>query len=143
MLQYSSLDCPLLSGCKNGLTTVQFGSLYYVAPEIMYNTPYNGKLADLWTLGIILATFMDMYPFYMRHSNDYACLIFNIRNQVVQFPKKNAKLFCLLHSLLRRTPSQRMKTDDIFQHPWMISPLALQERLDLKKYDNDELYFDF
>jgi len=46
------------------LQTTYCGSVHYAPPEIVKRTPYNGKCADVWSLGILLFVLLSgLFPF--------------------------------------------------------------------------------
>jgi serine/threonine protein kinase len=47
------------------------GNVNYSAPEVLSFTPFNGKMADMWSAGVCLfATVAGYFPFYGRDVDD-------------------------------------------------------------------------
>lgn len=96
----------------------------YVSPEILKaGATYSGKAADMWSLGVILYTMLaGRYPFSdMEHSLLFA----KISRGHFTIPEcLSSRARCLIRSLLRRDPSERITSEDILYHPW----LAKEER---------------
>ena len=62
------LICPL----RKDIYTPKVVTLWYRAPEILINTGYYGKPADVWAVGCILAEFLDygnpLFPVYIIYN---------------------------------------------------------------------------
>ena len=99
-----------------------FGTLSYVAPEILLEEPYNSKV-DLWAIGIIayllLAGFL---PFDSDVSEK------EIARQTVYEPTPfpsvvwnnvslEAKMF--VENLLNKNPAKRMTIKEVLEHKWL------------------------
>ena len=99
-----------------------FGTLSYVAPEILLVEPYNSKV-DLWAIGIIayllLAGFL---PFDSDVSEK------EIARQTVYEPTPfpsvvwnnvslEAKMF--VENLLNKNPAKRMTIKEVLEHKWL------------------------
>ncbi|XP_017769993.1 PREDICTED: tribbles homolog 2 [Nicrophorus vespilloides] len=96
----------------------------YVSPEILKaGAHYSGKAADMWSLGVILYTMLvGRYPF---NDSEHASLFAKISRGHFVIPDcLSSRAKCLIRSLLRREPSERITSEDIFYHPW----LAKEER---------------
>ncbi|KAK9890531.1 hypothetical protein WA026_010607 [Henosepilachna vigintioctopunctata] len=96
----------------------------YVSPEILKaGATYSGKAADMWSLGVILYTMLaGRYPFSdLEHSLLFAKIS---RGHFVIPECLSSRARCLIRSLLRRDPSERITSEDILHHPW----LAKEER---------------
>ncbi|XP_056644216.1 tribbles homolog 2 [Diorhabda sublineata] len=91
----------------------------YVSPEILKaGAHYSGKAADMWSLGVILYTMLvGRYPF---NDSEHASLFAKISRGHFVIPEcLSARARCLIRSLLRREPSERITSEDILYHPWL------------------------
>ncbi|GJQ70383.1 hypothetical protein Trydic_g22814 [Trypoxylus dichotomus] len=91
----------------------------YVSPEILkVGANYSGKAADMWSLGVILYTMLvGRYPF---NDSDHANLFAKISRGHFVIPDcLTSRAKCLIKSLLRKEPSERLTSDDILYHPWL------------------------
>lgn len=98
------------------------GSAGYLAPEVAYgDTGYDGKLADIWSIGVILFAIMTKeMPF---DSRDYA-LISRKKSVVVKFPNArgvlvSGKLRALIGQFLMYEPTERINLIEVDQSPWI------------------------
>jgi len=99
-----------------------YGTLSYVAPEILLEKPYT-KAVDLWSIGIITYLLLcGCLPFDDEKSER------EIARQTIHDPvpyhssiwKKlspEAKLF--VDNLLNKDPKKRMFIKDVLEHPWI------------------------
>ncbi|KAG7270198.1 hypothetical protein CRUP_035930 [Coryphaenoides rupestris] len=95
----------------------------YVSPEILSGSaPYSGKMADVWSLGVMLYTMLvGRYPF---HDPDPATLFSKIRRGQCCLPEGlSPGARCLLQSLLRKEPAERLTAAELLAHPWFHRPL--------------------
>ncbi|CAH1248108.1 TRIB2 [Branchiostoma lanceolatum] len=90
----------------------------YVSPEILSTQgSYSGKAADVWSLGVMLYTMLvGRYPF---HDTEPQALFTKIRRGIFTVPEGiSSKGKCLIRSMLRREPSERMSAREVLEHPW-------------------------
>ncbi|XP_023022995.1 tribbles [Leptinotarsa decemlineata] len=91
----------------------------YVSPEILKTgAQYSGKAADMWSLGVILFTMLvGRYPF---NDSEHISLFVKISRGHFVIPESiSPRARCLIRSLLRREPSERLTSEDILYHPWL------------------------
>lgn len=120
-------DCRVLEDPDDDSMSDTHGCPAYVSPEILSgSTPYSGKMADMWSLGVMLYTMLvGRYPF---HDPDPATLFSKIRRGQCCLPEGlSPKAKCLLHSLLRKEPSERLTAAELLAHPWFHRPSSSQE----------------
>ena len=56
---------------KTGFCTSYVGTPAYMSPEILYNQPYQGHVADLFALGVILfILYANHTPFDQAYTSD-------------------------------------------------------------------------
>lgn len=110
-------DTHIIKGEDDALSD-KHGCPAYVSPEILNTTgTYSGKAADVWSLGVMLYTLLvGRYPF---HDSDPSALFSKIRRGQFCIPEHvSPKARCLIRSLLRREPSERLTAPEILLHPW-------------------------
>lgn len=115
-------DTHIIKGEDDALSD-KHGCPAYVSPEILNTTgTYSGKAADVWSLGVMLYTLLvGRYPF---HDSDPSALFSKIRRGQFCIPDHiSPKARCLIRSLLRREPSERLTAPEILLHPWFESVL--------------------
>lgn len=110
-------DCVVLEEDNDWLND-KHGCPAYVSPEILTAcSSYSGKAADCWSLGVVLYTMLvGRYPF---HDVDPGALFNKIRRgcyTVPDFLSSRAK--CLIKSLLRMDPAERLAAEEVLDHPW-------------------------
>lgn len=120
-------DCRVLEDPNDDSMSDTHGCPAYVSPEILSSSaPYSGKMADMWSLGVMLYTMLvGRYPF---HDPDPATLFSKIRRGQCCLPEGlTPKAKCLLQSLLRKEPWERLTATELFAHPWFHQPPSSQE----------------
>ncbi|XP_076236835.1 testis-specific serine/threonine-protein kinase 6 [Calliopsis andreniformis] len=104
------------------LSDTYCGSLSYAAPEILRGSPYNPKIADIWSLGVILYILLNKaMPF---DDNDIKSLYEQQTNRKWKFRSKVVKSLSdkvkkLVARLLEPDPSKRCKLEQIISSDWM------------------------
>jgi tribbles-like protein len=116
-------DCRVLEGEDDSMSDTH-GCPAYVSPEILnVSSSYSGKQADVWSLGVMLYTMLvGRYPF---HDPDPATLFSKIRRGQCCLPESlSPRAKCLLRSLLRKEPWDRLTAAEVLIHPWFHTTAA-------------------
>jgi serine/threonine protein kinase len=89
-----------------------------VAPEVLGKDGYDGKKADVWSIGVILYVLLAGYlPF---DENTMAALFQKIKNADFEYPDWfSAEARDLLSKILIPDPHNRAKISELKNHPWM------------------------
>ena len=89
-----------------------------MAPEILTETQYSGRRADMWGLGVMLYTMLvGRYPF---HDSDTSSLFAKIRMGEYKVPEwVRSRARHLILALLQRDPARRLSIEDVLAHPWL------------------------
>lgn len=113
-------DAVVLEDYSDDLLSDKHGCPAYVSPEILRtNTRYSGRAADMWGLGVMLYTMLvGRYPF---HGAEHSGLFAKIRRGQFSLPESlSSRAKCLIRSLLRKEPGERITTEDVLVHPWLV-----------------------
>lgn len=113
-------DAVVLNDPNTDLLQDKRGCPAYVSPEILkVNATYSGKAADMWSLGVILYTMLvGRYPF---NDSEHATLFAKISRGHFTIPDSiAASAKCMIKSLLRRDPDERITSQDVLHHPWIL-----------------------
>lgn len=113
-------DAVVLEDYADDLLSDKHGCPAYVSPEILRtNTRYSGRAADMWGLGVMLYTMLvGRYPF---HGAEHSGLFAKIRRGHFSLPDSlSSRAKCLIRCLLRKEPGERITTEDVLVHPWLV-----------------------
>ena len=97
-----------------------YGTLSYVAPEVLLRTPYN-KEVDIWSMGIILYYMLCGHlPF---KGSKEVIIAEKIVNDELEFDEeewevRSKRVRELIVSCLKKEPEERITIDDFLNHPW-------------------------
>ena len=100
-----------------------FGTLSFVAPEVLIRQPYN-KQIDIWSLGVILYySLSGTLPFDDENDNEEVIAKMTVF-QDVSFPSKiwknrSTNVIDLIKSSLIKDPEQRITIDEFLNHEWI------------------------
>lgn len=113
---------------KRVLSDTYCGSLSYAAPEILRGFPYNPKIADIWSLGVILYILLNKaMPFdeanIKRLYEQQIARRWKFRSKVTSGLTDHVKK--LVSNLLEPEVSKRWRLDQIVQSEW----IAMDPRL--------------
>jgi len=97
-----------------------FGTLGYVAPEILEKKPYSLQ-CDLWSLGcIIYALLCSSLPF--DHDSQKETIRMTCEDKVTfdspQWKNVSKECMDLITKLLIKNPENRITVDNVLVHPW-------------------------
>ena len=97
-----------------------YGTLSYVAPEVLLRTPYN-KEVDIWSMGVILYYMLCGHlPF---KGNKEVIIAEKIVNDDLEFDEeewevRSKKVRELISCCLKKEPEERITIDEFLNHPW-------------------------
>lgn len=99
-----------------------FGTLSYVAPEVLLQKPYD-KSVDLWSLGIIIYLLLSgTLPF--DDDDDREIARQTIHDEVdfsySVWKKIGPEVKQMIKKLLEKDKSKRMTLEEVLQHPWIV-----------------------
>ncbi|GIY49724.1 tribbles homolog 2 [Caerostris darwini] len=117
-LKLETLDDAVVLDEDSDVLNDKHGCPAYVSPEILSPTSnYSGRAADCWSLGVMLYTMLvGRYPF---HDIEPSGLFNKIRRGCYTVPDHlSSKAKCLIRSLLRMDPSERLTAEEVLDHPW-------------------------
>ncbi|RKO87650.1 putative serine/threonine protein kinase [Blyttiomyces helicus] len=94
------------------------GTPAYLAPEIAASRPYDGRIADIWSCGVVLYVFITgQYPFV---DADPEKLLSKILRAEITYPADvSPKAKDLLTKILETDPHKRINIEGIMEHEWM------------------------
>ncbi|KAK6483539.1 testis-specific serine/threonine-protein kinase 2-like [Huso huso] len=96
------------------------GSAAYAAPEVLQGIPYNAKVYDIWSMGVVLYI---MLCGSMPYDDSNVKKMLRVQKEHrVDFPRgKHVPADCkdLLYRMLQPDVSKRIEIDDILDHPWL------------------------
>ena len=100
---------------KSSLTETACGSPHYAAPEIIKGLHYDGKIADIWSLGVILFALLAGYlPFDDTSIRNLLIKVIKGKYQMPSFPPA---IQDLIRKMLTVEVSERITIEGIKAHP--------------------------
>lgn len=98
------------------------GTPNYVAPEVIASHGYDGKKADVWSVGVILYVLLAGYlPF---EESTMVALFEKIKAANFTYPASfTSNVKDLLNKILVPDPNRRLSLDAIIHHTWMSGPI--------------------
>jgi len=96
------------------------GTPNYVAPEVLNDKGYDGRAADVWSMGVIL--YVLMAGFLPFDEPIMSALFRKIQKADFEYPKWfSPEARALLDKILVTNPTTRAKIVDIERDPWMLA----------------------
>lgn len=103
----------------NQLMKTKCGSPIYTAPEIITQPEYDGKMADMWSLGVILFVMLTGKVPWESVTNETQ-LFFQIRTARYHIPENINRLAAkLIGELMTPQPEMRCTAKEVLTHPWL------------------------
>ena len=97
-----------------------YGTLSYVAPEVLLRTPYN-KEVDIWSMGVILYYMLSgKLPFRGRKEQEVAEKIVydELEFEDDEWEIRSKSVIDLIKSCLEKSKEKRITIDEFINHPW-------------------------
>jgi serine/threonine protein kinase len=108
-----------VSAQPNALVSTQCGSPAYTAPEVVAGQPYDGRAADMWSLGVIAyAIVAGQLPW--RDVTNQKNLFFDIQTARYHVPDEASPTFAnFVGGLMQPQPILRFTVEQAQNHPWL------------------------
>ncbi|XP_043925597.1 testis-specific serine/threonine-protein kinase 1-like [Protopterus annectens] len=96
------------------------GTVAYAAPEMLQNKPYQPKISDIWSMGVVL--FEMIFGSMPFDGSNIKQIVRVQKKHKVNFPRSKCVtseckdlIVCLLHPAAKKRPT----IETILAHPWM------------------------
>lgn len=94
------------------------GTPNYIAPEVIHDKGYDGRKADIWSIGVILFVLLAGYlPFDEPNMNDLFKKITEADYTFPSFMSDDAK--DLISRILNTDPNKRISLEEVLESPWI------------------------
>ncbi|XP_017450658.1 putative sperm motility kinase W [Rattus norvegicus] len=113
------IDFGVAIKCRPGtLLKTQCGTRGFCAPEIVLGEPYDGKKADVWSLGVLLFFLTTGYFPFRGGTTDQ--IKQKVTTGTYTIPTHlSGQLENLIHQILTVSPELRPSIEEIENHPWI------------------------
>lgn len=103
----------------DNLMSTHCGSPIYTAPEIISQQSYDGRMADMWSLGVIIFILVTGKIPWEEQSNQTK-LFYDIQTARFHIPEFVSPLCTnLINGLMIPQPSMRLNASHVLTHPWL------------------------
>jgi serine kinase len=104
------------------------GSYAYAPPEILTRIPYDPKLADVWSLGVILFTMLNAalpfdYSNPRKQCKDQKLQKFKFKPHILDTVSKQA--IYVVKDMLEPDTTLRLNIDEVMAHQWLTASNTL------------------
>jgi BR serine/threonine kinase len=100
---------------RSDVARTSCGSPHYTAPEVIRAQPYDGRISDIWSSGVILFTMLaGRRPF---DDNSLRNLLIKIKKGEFEMPPFEDDIQDLIYKILVVDPAKRITLEQIKQHP--------------------------
>jgi len=104
-------------------TTEGFGSMVFVAPEVLLSIPYRGSV-DIWSLGVMTYFIVTgTYPFYdLTHNESIISnqiLYEQVKFQGQKWKEKSNEIEDFISLCLIKDKDKRINIDQVLNHKWI------------------------
>jgi BR serine/threonine kinase len=107
-------DFGLARWMRENVAETSCGSPHYAAPEIVRGLTYDGRIADIWSCGIVLfALLAGRLPF---DDTSVRALVAKIKRGRYVMPEFPEPLQDLISRMLTREPEKRIRIEEIKRH---------------------------
>ncbi|XP_053178152.1 testis-specific serine/threonine-protein kinase 1-like [Scomber japonicus] len=103
------------------LSETYCGSLSYTAPEVLIHSPYNPKVSDVWSMGVVL--YRMLYGSMPFNSTNLLKMVEAQKQHRITFPNSptvSSEAQQLIQSILHPTVEWRITIGNILQSSWML-----------------------
>jgi serine/threonine protein kinase len=108
--------CGVIS--HNDMMSTFCGSPCYCAPECLAHLHYDGRMCDVWSLGVVLfAMVTGSLPWTIANTSAMLRQILTANYAIP--PHVSPKCRDLIQRMLVKDPSQRLSLERVLAHPWM------------------------
>jgi serine/threonine protein kinase len=122
-------DAEAGSASRTELLHTTCGTPNYVAPEVLADQGYDGKKADVWSLGVIL--YVLLAGFLPFDESTIVALFEKIQRAEFAYPSWfSAGARDMLDKILVADPKKRLSLKELKVHPWIQSVVVTQEDSD-------------
>jgi serine/threonine protein kinase len=126
-------------------TSEPYGTLCYVAPEILLQQPYE-KPVDCWSLGVIIFLLLGRHlPFDSRDEKQISkkTIMQPVTFHHFVWKQVTDEAKDLILKLLVRKPADRLEVSDVLDHPWIVGEDSQIKQLRRKSFDDKDQVLQF